>query len=291
MKKTIKSFLLSFKNPIFILGYIFLYAKNNIYVDKKYLNKDLLHFLRKMKGFDDYFISSTGSLILNYKDKVVKIPLGCVSKKSLENNYKNYLILKSSSIKSVVDYQLHKIKNFYCMDKLKEEKISEKELAEIIYTISLCKKNYGLINFKYFQFENLGKIKNLCNIDFELKEDFYCITGPMHGDLTAGNIMKNKRNKNVLIDLDRFDFNGFPFVDEIHYFIDEKTKKHGVSFFDSIQDLLKNNSNIDIKNIYLYFLYRICNEFKDSVILHESYYIDLKKTLNLFSDMDVIEIK
>jgi hypothetical protein len=115
-----------------------------------------------------------------------------------------------------------------------------------------------------------------CNQDFVFNFKYNnCF---MHGDLTPKNIMKNKKNQNVLIDLDRFSINGIKGIDRIHYIIEKESKEKGIDFFAWIQKHF--NEWEEREALFLYFVYRINVEHFDKVKLPDIYY---NKACNIYN--------
>lgn len=99
----------------------------------------------------------------------------------------------------------------------------------------------------------------------------------MHGDLTKDNIMKNKKDNLVLIDLDRFTLNGIKGLDFLHFQIDRYSKLKNIDFF----DVLKGDEYIKNELSYIYILYRISQEYKENVVLKKEYYIKAQEVISI----------
>ncbi|PUE67493.1 hypothetical protein [Arcobacter lacus] len=279
IKKIIMKLLFQLKNPFIIYILIFLLSKRNLYVDKKYLNRELFILLKRLKGFHKFSISSTGSLILFYTNKVIKIPLGDVSKESLKKNYDNYLILKNSEFNTLVDYKLDIVDKYYEMDNLENTTLSNNEVKKILEYFNAKSKKIKLSSIKDKLFYNLYEVNKICGIENVFFEDTEIKSCPMHGDLTENNIMQTKSKKIVLIDLDRFVMEGIAGFDLLHFEVDKKSRKLKVSFFECIKQMI-DNSVIDKNKLFLYIKYRVSQEHNFKIQLDKNYYDNFKSLLN-----------
>lgn len=279
IKKVIRQLLYKINIPLIVYKLIPLLSQKNLYVDKKYINSDLLKSLKKFSKFSKFSISTTGSLILFYSDKVIKIPLSDVSKESLEKNYENYLLLKNSEFKNFVDYKLHKVDKYYEMDILETANISNYEVEKILEYFNAKSKKIRLSSIKDKLFYNLYEVNKICGIKNIFFEDIEIESCPMHGDLTQNNIMLNKNKQIVLIDLDRFEMDGIRGFDLLHFKIDMESKKLNKSFFEYVTDLI-NTSHIDKNKLLLYMKYRISQEHNTKIKLAQNYYDKYKSILN-----------
>ena len=279
LKKIIRKLLFQIKNPFIVYKLIPILSKKNLYVDEQYVNNEFLKLLKKLNRFNKFSISSTGSLILFYSDKVIKIPLGDVSKESLEKNYENYLLLKNSEFKNFVDYKLHKVDKYYEMDNLKTANISNHEVEKILDYFNTKSKKIRLSSIKDKLFYNLYEVNKICGIKNVSLEDIEVESCPMHGDLTENNIMQNKNKQIVLIDLDRFVMEGICGFDLLHFKVDRKSKRLKVSFFECIKQMI-DKSQIDKNKLFLYIKYRVSQEHNLKVKLDKNYYDNYKLLLN-----------
>jgi len=279
IKNIIRKLLYQIRNPFVVYKLISILSKKNLYIDKKYINNDFLKLLKKLNGFNKFSISSTGSLILFYSDKVIKIPLGDVSKESLEKNYKNYLLLKNSEFKELVDYKLRRIDKYYEMDKLKTVSVTNYELEKLLERFYAKSKKIQLSSIRDKLFYNLYNVNKICGIKNDSFEDIEIESCPIHGDLTENNIMQTKNKQIVLIDLDRFTMEGILGLDLLHFEVDKKSRKLKVSFFECIKQML-DNSQIDKNKLFLYIRYRVSQEHNFKVQLNKNYYNNYKSLLN-----------
>lgn len=284
IKLFVKSILYRFNNPFLTYYLLPILTKNNQYVDNSYLNKDLLKTLKNLQGYQEFAVTSTGVLILFYRNEVIKIPLGEVSKESLDKNWENYNLLKKSEFNEFTNYELTKTDNYYKMEKLKNTTIEDENINEILNKFSLVNKIVKLDKFKNSLFVNLSKIESICNMTICFPGEIDVKSVVMHGDLTKNNIMKNSQQNIVLIDLDRFTFQGIEDIDKIHYMVDRESKKMGISFFEYLETKINNcNSKKELKSFYIYLLLRICYEHNDLIKLNIKYYQDIKRVIKKFN--------
>lgn len=279
VKKIIRKLLFQIKNPFIVYKLIPLLSKKNLYVDEKYVNNDFLKLLKKLNRFNKFSISSTGSLILFYSDKVIKIPLGDVSKESLEKNYENYLLLKNSEFRNVVDYKLCRVDNYYEMDTLETINISNHEVEKVLECFNAKSKKIRLSSIKDKLFYNFDKVNKICEIKNVSFEDIEVESCPMHGDLTENNIMQNKNQQIVFIDLDRFTMEGILGFDLLHFEVDRKSKVLKVSFFEYVKQMI-DNSQVNKNKLFLYIKYRVSQEHNLKVKLDKNYYDNYKSFFN-----------
>ena len=279
VKKAIRQLLYKINIPLMVYKLIPLLSQKNLYVDKKYINSDLLKLLKEFSKFSKFSISTTGSLILFYSDKVIKIPLSDVSKESLEKNYENYLLLKNSEFKNFVDYKLHKVDKYYEMDTLEITNISNNEVKKILEYFNAKSKKIRLSSIKDKLFYNLDEVNKICGIKNVSLEDIEVESCPMHGDLTQNNIMLNKNKQIVLIDLDRFVMEGIAGFDLLHFEVDRKSKVLKVSFFECVKQMI-DNSQVNKNKLFLYIKYRVSQEHNSKVQLDKNYYDNYKSILN-----------
>jgi predicted nucleotidyltransferase len=92
-------------------------------------------------------------------------------------------------------------------------------------------------------------------------------------------LMKNEKGDLVLIDLDRFNFNGIKGIDKLHFFIEKECKEKGIVFFEWI-DINFDKYNKEL--LFLYFVYRINIEHFEKVKLPKFYYNKSCQIFNRF---------
>jgi len=236
------------------------------YVNIKYFSK-LVFICKEIFKANDIQVTGTGVLQLFLNDYIIKVPFGELSTMNLEQEYKNYLKLKRSSLLKYVDYKLEKIKNYYIIEKLYS--IQEIDIDNIISDLEngKLKKDKDIVL-------SLNLLNKWCNKNF--KFNFQYEKSVMHGDLTPKNIMANKKGHLVLIDLDRFTFNGIKGLDKLHFIIEKESKENNIDFFDWME---LNFNKYDKKLLFLYFVYRINIEHFEKVKLPDFYY---KKSCKLY---------
>jgi hypothetical protein len=235
-----------------------------------------------MKGLLRYDVTTTGCFQIFYSDYILKIPLGKLSMLSLEKNYSNYKLIKESPLHEFVNYHLCQISQFYKVEYLYTKVLTEEMALEIIDKFRMFYADNQYIGFPDFLFNESFILKKYEEIIKKLFEDYYFKTVPMHGDLTMANIMLNSKKEIVLIDLDRFTFEGIDKFDHIHLKIDEESKKKKISFFNYITNILNNKEYFLYNNydLYMYFLVRVWIEGR--VKLPEIYYLKTIMLNDLF---------
>lgn len=227
---------------------------------------------------EDILITSTGVLILYFKDTIIKVPLGGFSEQSLKKEYTNYLEIKSTNLARLVDYGLCKKGIYYEVDKLRQvEKIAEKDVEKIVSLLENTVFLGDSIPDLSFNLVNKWCNKSICS-------DFIYESSCMHGDLTPKNIMLNSRGDFVLIDLDRFSCNGIRGVDILHFRIERKCKECGFDFLDWILRYLEDFDNK--KMLFCYFIYRVNVENFNGILLSDEYY---KKTCMIYDKFILYE--
>jgi len=241
----------------------------NPYVNINQFFKIVIFMLKEILKCNDIQITGTGVLQLIFDNYIIKVPLGELSKINLEKDYKNYLKLKNSSLSKYVDYKFKKVENCYIVEKLYH--IKEINIDKIISDLEKVKLEGETINL------SLYLLNKWCKKNFNFT--FKYAKSVMHGDLTPKNIMLNKNGSIVLIDLDRFCFNGIKGIDKLHFIIEKESKEKNIDFFDWIE---KNFDKYDNEFLFLYFVYRVNVEHFDKVELPHFYYLKCCKIYNKF---------
>lgn len=278
LKLKIRKILYNLQTPILTYYIIKYFSRNNIYVEKNKISKKLLDLLKELKGYQSFSISTTGSLILFNKNDIIKISLGNVSDISLRKNYENYLLLKDTKLKNLVEYELIKKSQYYTMERLEPINLRNEEVEKIIS--SFFEKEVKEVNLKEVKeelFSNIEKLEKICSISIFFPTETLVDSCLMHGDLTKDNIMKNKNGDFLLIDLDRFTFNGIKGLDIFHYKVDKFSKQQGINYFDYLVSIEEKNDYMS----YIYLLYRISSEYREGIVLNDIYYEEMKKTIKL----------
>jgi hypothetical protein len=284
MRKLINKFkelILKSPNPYFVYFIILFLSKRNRYINKKYLGYGLLKNLVNRIGFSKFLLSGTGVLVLFYKDSVIKIPLSDLASASLKKDLKFYNEAVNNRINIFFNYSFNKLESGYKMDLLNENKNLHSDYIKKLQLI-------GIENSIYIQKElsirdclylcpNYGVIESRCGFVFDLEKNINVAIGFMHGDLTNRNLLADVNGNCCLIDLDRSTFDGIRELDEVHYLVDEESKRKGMSFFTFIEENLNSlNIKFELNIIYLYLMYRLCVECKVEIILNDTYYIEAK---------------
>ena len=283
--------LLASKLPVFVITGIALVSKSHIYIDRCFIKPGRI--LKLLKEFESVSITGTGVLIIFYKNSIVKYPLGNHSYRTLHNEYNKYFLLKESRLSHLVDYFLEKKDGYFVMEKLLDIKYPVQNHKKICLQLSkVNNKNIELLKLLENQvFCNALEYIGTESSNFHIEEILILLKSKkiiksysMHGDLTQFNIMKNKDNNTVLIDLDRFSFDGIENIDRIHFAIEYYAKKRKKDFF-SIIELVIKDKNISIQYFYLlflYFMYRISVECSKDVKLPLSYRNNMCKIIEIF---------
>ena len=278
--------------PINIIIGLYLVSKKHIYTDVKTINYKKVFKL--LKTFDRVAITGTGVLIVFYENFIAKYPLGSHSQNALRNEFANYKKLKDSNLSNLVDYSLVEKENYYVMDKLNR---CDYPINACMSICTLFKKKaqctlqlIKLLEQKIFK-DALSYIKNKDELNRVVKilqsmNDIKSST--MHGDLTQYNIMLTSSNKVVLIDLDRFNFNGIEKIDRIHFIIEFFAKKRKKDFFEILETLLitKNISKKYFDYLFLYFVYRIGVEYDEEIQLPSTYFDNVNKLVTIFLERE-----
>ena len=281
LKSKFKEFILKSSNPFIVFFVVLILSRKNIYMHNKYLGYGLLRNLFDQKGFSKFLLSGTGVLVLFYKDSVMKIPLSDLATTSLKKDFNFYNKAIKNNIKKFFNYSFQKLESGYKMDLLFENKNLQNNYIKKLQLIDMensiyIRKELSIRDCLYLC-PNYGVIESRCGFVFDLEKKINVATGFMHGDLTNRNLLADVNGNCCLIDLDRSTFNGIRELDEVHYLVDEESKRKGMSFFTFIeQNLISLNSKFELNIIYLYLMYRLCVECKVEIILNDTYYSEAK---------------
>lgn len=282
--------LLNSKISLFIIIAIYLIEKNHLYMNNKYIN--YFNIFKNLKLNSTILITGTGVLLIIFKDNVIKFSMGEHSSSSLAQEYNNYLLLKQSSLKNLVEYSLKKENTYYVMERLFDCKAIVDSKTDMCSQLS--KYNSSSVNVEQLIsseiFINaLSYMSEDKDIDANkiltiLKAEISIPSYAMHGDLTPSNIMQNYKGNAVLIDLDRFEFNGIEKIDRIHFCIEYYAKRVKKDFFLIIDNILrdKNISNKYFYLLFLYFIYRVGVEYDINIELPIEYKDKILITLKIF---------
>ena len=216
IKEIVKKFLRTRNSPIgIILASNLLYRKSpfvNIIFSLR-ITLPLIRFIRKKYGHLPFKFTNTGKIIFFPKNIVIKIPISKFGLIDLENELNNHSKLKKFPLFS---YSLKRRGLLFIMSKLDKpnKKIKEKEIYNFLKSIIIQDENtldYNtvirhLINKVSKRFSDLKMMINTDKIKYS----------PNHNDSTCNNIMEFK-NKIVLIDISKFEFNSYSEFDQIHF--------------------------------------------------------------------------
>lgn len=260
-------------------------SRSSSYVDPLSLRH--IRLIRKIfliGGVEHVKLSGTGVFLGFSKNKVYYVPLGESPAEQLKKGFDNYLALRASSLKHFVDYEFIRNESgkfcFYIADKLTHisESVLDDEAKKLIDSLKNFKSKSKLDHSFLISGEQAIKavisprsrlywLQNLHQIVNE--EHQLCAS---HGDLTQFNIMRNSGNT-VIIDLDRFTFNGFSWFDETHYQLERYVKAKNIDWLRFILQIVESqysilpsfeisDGRVDLKKVDLYFIQRMIYEYK-----------------------------
>ena len=225
-------------------------------------------------------LTTTGVLQVYTEAHVYMIPCGVLSRESLIKNFDNYQKLKDTEYQRFVNYDLqHKNVgglSYYSMEKLRP--ITDPLEFMHSFTSAARSQNCAdLLSAVWLESANL-KVRQYCGVDLSavveiLKgENLVLHVGLTHGDLTSSNMLKGRGQNFVLIDLDRVDFNGFQFIDSIHFLFEweaEQSQRNWLLLLmDAISrqiDPLSHTQRWPKEQLALYFLYRVNSELRNDI--------------------------
>lgn len=221
-------------------------------------------------------LTDTGVLILIYSNYVVKIPLGPIPQKDLIKNMNQYNLIKSSSYREHVSYWLEDHGTHYKMELLLEGNNKPALVRRYFETLSKTGRGTIMSIKDLSELILLGKRKlsDITDLDLAFDKEKKYTVSIMHGDLTPKNIMTNISGVPLLIDLNRFKFKGFEFIDLIHFEVEFESKRLCKNYFDYIIlkfDMLK--KIFGVEKLKIYVLYRIGSEHNNG-IKNERWYYD-----------------
>jgi len=299
VKNRLIQLMFSFPYIMIIRLVMFLISINHPYVNTVSKRKAILikqHILGKAINVS---LSGTGCLMIFHTETVVKIPLSLHTSKSLLSEYENYLNIKRSSLSALVAYRLVSVEDecqYFKMTRLKNVPNCGTEIERDIFEkLKSYKGSVG--SMCSLETQRVGLDVLVKNIDLKYTQDLLELRDllllievsktAMHGDFTPLNIMENQGDI-VLIDLDRFDLNGFCFIDEVHYYVEKNAKLLRVNSYHCIINMM--DTLIELHNpekMVAYIFFRIGAENRPGVVLHNEYYnnalrilLILKKLLN-----------
>lgn len=229
---------------------------------------------------ESFKLTDTGIFILFYSTYVIKVPLGPIPLEDLIRNKNQYNLIKESKYKAYVNYWLEDHGAFFKMELLLEGNDKKALIEQYFMTIS--KTAYASINSKkdIYELISIGQDKfiNITQTELPINKDKRYPISIMHGDLTPKNIMTNSFGTPLLIDLNRFNFEGFEFIDRIHFEVEFESKKIRENYFHYIvmnfSRLLRIYGNEMLK---IYVLYRIGSEHNQGIKNEHWYYDGMKE--------------
>lgn len=244
--------------------------------------RSIISILNTTPGrFESIILTDTGVLILFYSVCVVKIPLGPIPLKDLKRNMNQYNLIKASERKALVNYWLEDHGTYFKMQLLLEG--NNKRTLAIQYFKTINKEPCTSLRSQkdIYELILLGRQKfiDVTAVQLSIDEDKKYPMSIMHGDLTSRNIMTDTTGGPLLIDLNRFKFKGFEFIDRVHFEVDFESKKIQKNYFDYIIlnfDWLRKIYGSEALKIYV--LYRIGSEHNNG-IKNEGWYYDGMRSL------------
>jgi len=281
LRNKFKEFILKSSNPFIVFFVVLILSKKNIYMHKQYIGHSLLKNLVDQRGFSKFLLSGTGVLVLFYKDSVIKIPLSDLASASLKKDFNFYNKAIKNNVKKFFNYSFQKLESGYKMDLLIENKELYSDYVKKLESIDIensiyVQKDLSIRDCLYLC-PNFTVVESRCGFVFDLEKKINVATGFMHGDLTKRNLLADINGNCCLIDLDRSTFNGIKELDEVHYLVDEESKRKGMSFFAFIEQNFDSlNIKFGLNTIYFYFMYRLSVECKAEIILNDTYYYQAK---------------
>ncbi len=226
-------------------------------------------------------LTATGVLQLYTIDTLYMVPCGYLSNESLFKNYYNWLTLKESTYFDLVDYQLNKVdlkSHLYFTMTILQQLSNEKKAYDFV--INRLKNKDSELFFSYIDMHEANeKLNQYIQLDFSdfiksLKSSqIYSTIGPIHGDLTLQNMLQKNDGKIVIIDLDRFVFNGAQFIDEIHFYIESIANRENTDWLEILPRIIitKEVPLWEKEKLVGYFLYRINEEIRNYIMPSENY--------------------
>ena len=244
--------------------------------------RSIISILNTTPGrFESVRLTDTGVIMLFYSTYVVKIPLGPIPLKDLIRNMNQYNLIKASEYKAHVSYWLEDHCTHFKMEILLEGNNKRALASQYFKTISKAACASIKSQKDIYELILLGRQKfiDVTEVQLSIDKDKKYPMSIMHGDLTPRNIMTNTSGAPLLIDLNRFTFKGFEFIDSIHFEVEFESKKIRKNYFHYIIlnfDLLLKIYGSEVLKIYV--LYRIGSEHNNGV-KNEGWYYDGMRSL------------
>ncbi len=272
VKRVMREKISTFSNPFFIFCFVLLVGWRNEYVCHRWCNRRLLKTLLHIKGVNSFRLTGTGVLLLFSYDSVAKVPLSPVADAALERNFDCYRMLSNSGLSKFVSYRLESANGYYRMDRLWPVSDPAKAVASVIEAFEAltpsARMPVRVLEKKCAA--GVSVLQRFTGMGLEVPASVVVHTCAMHGDLTEHNVMTDAAGQVVLIDLERFDFNGIAGIDLIHFKVNRESTDKRCSFADCLPGFVKRGYDKDILIVYL--LYRLGVEHEDEVRLPDSYY-------------------
>ena len=262
----------TFSNPFFIFCFVWLVGWRNEYVCHRWCNRRLLDKLLHIKPVSSFRLTGTGVLLLFSDDSVVKVPLSRIADAALQRNFHCYRMLRESNFSQYVQYRLEPGEGVFRMDRLYPVSDPVDAVASVVEAFEALTPSVRM------QVRVLGGkcaagvavLQRFTGMSIQVPASAVVHTCAMHGDLTEHNVMTDAAGQVVLIDLERFDFNGIAGIDLIHFKVNRESTDKRCSFADCLPGFVKRGYDKDILIVYL--LYRLGVEHEDEVRLPDSYY-------------------
>lgn len=262
----------TFSNPFFIFCFVWLVGWRNEYVCHRWCNRRLLDKLLHIKPVSSFRLTGTGVLLLFSDDSVVKVPLSRIADAALQRNFHCYQMLRESHLSQFVQYRLEFGEGFYWMDRLCQVSDPAEAVTSIVEAFEALTPPIRMSVRMLGEKCAAGAIvlQRFTGMKIRVPASAEVRACAMHGDLTEHNVMTNALGQIVLIDLERFDFNGIAGIDLIHFEINRESTEKICSFPDCLPGFVRRGYDRDILIVYL--LYRLGVEHNDEVRLPDSYY-------------------
>lgn len=272
IRKVILEKICTFSNPFFIFGFIWLVGWRNKYLNLHWCGRSLLVRLLHIKPVSGFRLTGTGVLLLFSDDSVVKVPLSRIAESALQRNFYHYRMLRDSHLSHCVSYRLEHGEGFYRMDRLCPVRDPAEAVASVVSAFEALTPPVRMPERVLGEkcAAGVAVLQRFSGMDIQVPSSAMVSVCAMHGDLTEHNVMTDAAGQIVLIDLERFAFDGIAGIDLIHFKVTRESAEKRCSFTDCLLEFLKRGYNRDILIIYL--LYRLGVEHNDGVRLPGSYY-------------------
>lgn len=259
-------------NPFFIFCFVWLVGWRNEYIRYRWCGRRLLGKLLHIKPITSFRLTGTGVLLLFSEGSVVKVPLSRIAEAALQRNFYHYRMLKESHLSHYVSYRLEPGDGFYRMDRLCPVSDPAEAVASVVGAFEALTPSVRMpvrvLEEKCAT--GVAVLQCFSGMNIQVPVSAVVHTSAMHGDLTEHNVMTDAAGRVVLIDLERFDFNGIAGIDLIHFDVNRECTEKRCSFTDCLPGFVTRGYDRDTLIVYL--LYRLGVEHNDEVRLPDSYY-------------------